>query len=329
MQDSNTRQELDPIPDDEAFRKALLTVERFGVQLHEIARRQKELLAIEKDRAAKEADVLRTRAEEKDRALEAMRKTLIDAQMELSEARRNENSLSLEVKQLKEQVRIYKVDGERIDAAESQLRAARDENAALKTRLDEQAVGAAKAARDHKTELDALVLKYEQEKIQLNENVQVALEKARNVTDTIERYKSLAALAESEKNSAAEEMEKTRAQQKEQIDKLRGELAAREARVSEQDRILADVQRDYERKLSLAQSQAEQKYQSELEKLRHTNEDQLHELNRTRYTMELLKEDHARAIEALKQDMEKQITLRADEIRRQFMLKSPAAETQA
>ena len=75
MQDSNTRQELDPIPDDEAFRKALLTVERFGVQLHEIARRQKELLAIEKDRAAKEADVLRTRAEEKDRALEAMRKT--------------------------------------------------------------------------------------------------------------------------------------------------------------------------------------------------------------------------------------------------------------
>ena len=55
----------------------------------------------------------------------------------------------------------------------------------------------------------------------------------------------------------------------------------------------------------------------------------LHELNRTRYTMELLKEDHARAIEALKQDMEKQITLRADEIRRQFMLKSPAAETQA
>ena len=124
-------------------------------------------------------------------------------------------------------------------------------------------------------------------------------------------------------------MEKTRAQQKEQIDKLRGELAAREARVSEQDRILADMQRDYERKLSLAQSQAEQKYQSELEKLRHTNEDQLHELNRTRYTMELLKEDHARAIEALKQDMEKQITLRADEIRRQFMLKSPAAETQA
>ena len=233
------------------------------------------------------------------------------------------------MKQLKEQVRIYKVDGERIDAAESQLRAARDENAALKTRLDEQAVGAAKAARDHKTELDALVLKYEQEKIQLNENVQVALEKARNVTDTIERYKSLAALAESEKNSAAEEMEKTRAQQKEQIDKLRGELAAREARVSEQDRILADVQRDYERKLSLAQSQAEQKYQSELEKLRHINEDQLHELNRTRYTMELLKEDHARAIEALKQDMEKQITLRADEIRRQFMLKSPAAETQA
>jgi hypothetical protein len=233
------------------------------------------------------------------------------------------------VKQLKEQVRIYKVDGERIDAAESQLRAARDENAALKTRLDEQAVGATKAARDHKTELDALVLKYEQEKIQLNENVQVALEKARNVTDTIERYKSLAALAESEKNSAAEEMEKTRAQQKEQIDKLRGELAAREARVSEQDRILADVQRDYERKLSLAQSQAEQKYQSELEKLRHINEDQLHELNRTRYTMELLKEDHARAIEALKQDMEKQITLRADEIRRQFMLKSPAAETQA
>ena len=115
MQDPNTRQELDPIPDDEAFRKALLTIERFGTQAHDLARRQKELLSIEKDRAAKEADVLRKRAEEKDRELEALRKTLIDAQMELSEARRGENSLSLEVKQLKEQVRIYKVDGARID----------------------------------------------------------------------------------------------------------------------------------------------------------------------------------------------------------------------
>ena len=329
MQDPDIRQELDPIPDEETFRKALLAIERFGAQTHEIARRQQELLAIEKDRAAKEADVLRKRAEEKDRQLEALRKTLIDAQMELSEARRNENSLRLEVKQLKEQVSVFRVDGERIEEAESQLRASRDENATLKTRLEEQSADAAKAARDHKTELDALVLKYEQEKIQLGENVQVALEKVRNVADTIERYKSLAALAESEKNAAGEEMERSRAQQKEQIDKLRSELASREARVSEQDRLLADVQREYERKLALAQSQAEQKYQSEVEKLRHANEDLLHELNRTRYTMGLLKEDHARAIEALKQDMEKQITLRADEIRRQFMLKTPPAENQA
>ena len=329
MQDPNTRQELDPIPDDEAFRKALLAIERFGEQTHELACRQKELLAIEKDRAVKEADVLRKRAEEKDRELEELRKTLIDTQMELSEARRGENSLSLEVKQLKEQVRIYKVDGARIDEAETQLRAVRDENAALKTRLEEQAAEASKAARAHKTEVDTLVLKYEQEKIQLNEEVQVALEQAHNVADTIERYKSLAAIAESEKAAAVEETEQLQARQKEQIDKLRGELAAREARVSEQDRLLADVQRDHDRKLALAQSQAEQKYQSELEKLRHAAEDQLHELNRARYKMELMKEDHARAIEALKQDMEKQITLRADEIRRQFMLKTPPSETQA
>ena len=233
MQDPDIRQELDPIPDEETFRKALLAIERFGAQTHEIARRQQELLAIEKDRAAKEADVLRKRAEEKDRQLEALRKTLIDAQMELSEARRSENSLSLEVKQLKEQVSVFRVDGERIEEAESQLRASRDENATLKTRLEEQSAEAAKAARDHKTELDALVLKYEQEKIQLGENVQVALEKVRNVADTIERYKSLAALAESEKNAAAEEMERSRAFVQHSVEAPNGDCEGTPVAISE------------------------------------------------------------------------------------------------
>ena len=38
--------------------------------------------------------------------------------------------------------------------------------------------------------------------------------------------------------------------------------------------------------------------------------------------MEQMQEDHRRAVAALKQDMEKQISLRADEIRRQLILKS-------
>ena len=118
MQDPIIKQETDPIPDEDAFRQALLQIERFGKQTHDIACRQRELLSIEKERNAKEAAVLRKRIEEKEHELEELRKSLIDVQMELSEARRSENSLKLEVKQLREQVGIFKVDSARIDDAD-------------------------------------------------------------------------------------------------------------------------------------------------------------------------------------------------------------------
>lgn len=322
MQPPITKHDIDPIPDEETFRQALLQIERFGKLTHDIAVRQKEFFDIEKDRHEKETSVLKKRLEDKERELETQRKSIIDVRMELSEARRNDNSLKLEIKQLKEQIEIYKVDGGRIEEAERLLRATREENAALRARIEALGVEAARAARDHKTEIDSIELSHEKEKIQLSEKVQVAEEKARAATDTIERYKSLAALAESEKAAAVEEMERSRSEQKRQTEKLRSSLAQSEAALSEHDRVVADLQYSYERKLALARSQAEQTYQAEIEKLKHAGEDQLHELARTRYQMEQMQEDHRRAVAALKQDMEKQISLRADEIRRQLILKS-------
>ncbi len=314
--------DTEAIPDEEQFRQSLLCVERFGKQTHETARRLKDLLDIEKERGARESELLRARVKEKENELEQLRKELIDVRMELSESRRGENSLKLEVKQQKEQLSAFKVDGERIEQSRRLLGDANNEIARLKTRAEALEADAAKLRRDHKSEIDALVLRYEQEKIQLRENAQIAADKARGILDTIERYKSQAALAEKEKAAALEELQRGRNDQKQQMEKLRGALALREAAASEQERLAADMQSDYERKLALAQSRAEQTYQTQIESLRHTNEDQLHELARLRYQMEQMKEDHRRALEALKQDMEKQITLRADEIRRQYILRS-------
>ncbi len=326
MQENNVKPETDPIPDEDVFHQALLQIERFGKQTLDIAHRQRDLLKVEVERNARESIILKKKIEEKETELVELRKNLIDTQMQLSATRRSENSLKLEVKQLQEQVTIYKVDGERIEKTEQLLRAEKEENSQLKTRIEVLGAEALRLSREHKSELDTLVLKYEQEKIQLHENVQIAEDKARIATDQIERFKSLAALAENEKKAAAEELQHTYDEQKRQIELLRSELAKREAVASEHERLNADMQHEFERKLTLMKTQTEQKYQTQIEKLKSTVEEQLHEISRLRYQLEQTKEDHRRAIDTLKQDMEKQITLRADELRRQFMLKGRPSE---
>jgi len=328
MQDIIMNQELAPLPDEDVFRQALLQIERFGKQTLDIAHRQQDLLKVEFERNAQESALLKKKIEEKESELVELKKNLIDTQMELSAVRRNENSLKLEVKQLQEQVSLYKVDGERIENAEQQLRVEKEENSQLKTRIEVLGAESLRMNRDHKSELDALTLKYEQEKIHLQENVQIAEDKARIASDQIERFKSLAAMAEKEKKTTEEELQHTFDEQKRQIEHLRSELAKREAVVSEHERLTSDMQSAFDRKLALIQSQTEQKYQTQIEKLKSTAEEQLHEITRSRYQLEQMKEDHRRTIEALKQDMGKQIALRSDEIRRQFMLKGQSSSAQ-
>ncbi len=323
MQESTrTHKDIDAIPDDEQFRQALLVIDRFGKQTHGAANRLKDLLNIEKERNARESDLLKARVEQKEREIEELRKHLIDVQMQLADARRVENSLKLEVKQLKEQIGVFKIDNEQIEKTRQLLRDANNENAHLKTRIEVLEGEASKAQRDHKSEIDMLILRYEQEKFRLNENAQIASDKARNALDTVEHFRSLAAMAENERTAALEELQRGKDDQKQQIEKLRTTLAQREAAVSEQERLAADMQSDYEHKLALMRSQLEKTYQTKIDSLRQTSEDQLHELARARYQMEQMKEDHRRAVETLKQDMEKQITLRTDEVRRQFILQS-------
>ena len=88
------------------------------------------------------------------------------------------------------------------------------------------------------------------------------------------------------------------------------------------------MQREYERKLSFTKTQTEQTYQSQIESLKTELQERIHEINHLRYQLQQEKEDHNRAMETLKQDMTKQIDLRADEIRRQYMLKDASLEAQ-
>ena len=322
MQEQIDKSAVDPIPDEETFRRALAQLEAFGKQIFQIAVRQKDLLINEQEQSGRERFLLRKRLDERENELEALRKNLMNAQMELSEARRSEASLKLEIKQIREQLSVYRVDARRIEEAESQLRTAKEENAHLRTHIEELNIEAAKAARAHKTEIDALILKYEQEKVTLRENIQIAEDRARSTAETIARTQSLGSIAEREKNAALEDLARCKREQKQQLEKLQNDLARHEAAASEQERRFADQQREYERKLSLIQLQTGQQYQSQMEALKSVLEDKTHELNRAHYQIEQLNDDHRRALEALNQDMEKQLEIRADEIRRRFILKS-------
>lgn len=322
MQEQIDKSAVDSIPDEETFRRALAQLEAFGKQIFQVAVRQKDLLINEQEQSGRERFLLRKRIDERENELEALRKNLMNAQMELSEARRSEASLKLEIKQIREQLSVYRVDARRIEEAESQLRTAKEENAHLRTHIEELNIEAAKAARAHKTEIDALTLKYEQEKVTLRENIQIAEDRARNAAETIARTQSLGSIAEREKNAALEDLARCKREQKQQLEKLQNDLARHEAAASEQERRFADQQREYERKLSLIQLQTGQQYQSQMEALKSALEDKAHELNRAHYQIEQLNDDHRRALEALNQDMEKQLEIRADEIRRRFILKS-------
>ncbi|WP_303296544.1 hypothetical protein [Pyramidobacter piscolens] len=322
MQEQIDKSAVDPIPDEEAFRRALAQLEAFGKQIFQVAVRQKDLLINEKEQNGRETLLLRKRLDERENELEVLRKNFMDAHMELSEARRGEASLKLEITQLKEQLAVYRGDAHRVEEAESQLRAAKEEAAHLRTHIEELNTEAARAARKHKTALDALTLKYEQEKVNLHESIQIAEDRARSAAEAIARTQSLGSIAEREKNAALEELARIKREQKRQLEKLQNDLARHEAAASEQERRAADQQREYERKLSLIQLQTGRQYQSQMEALKSVLEDKAHELNRAHYQIEQLNDDHRRAIEALKQDMEKQLELRADELRRQLILKS-------
>lgn len=326
MQDQKKTQELDLIPDEESFHRALAQIEAFGRQTFEIANHQQDLIQTLKERNVRDVTELRKRIDEKNSEIDQLRKGAIDVRMQLSETRRNENSLRLEVKQLQEQLAIYRVDTSRIDKAEKQFREAREESARLRSYIENLKSEAAKADRDRRSELDALKLKYEQEKVHLQENIQIATDRAKNSDDAVQRVKVLMAIAEKEKKAAYEELSRGKQTEKEQVEKLRSELAQRTAEIAEGQQALSSMQRDYERKLAIRDTQAEQDYQTQIENLRHELEDRNHEIGRLRYQLDQLKEDHRREIDALKQDMARQLEIRADEIRRQLMLKNTGAD---
>lgn len=199
MQEQIDKSAVDPIPDEEAFRRALAQLEAFGKQIFQVAVRQKDLLINEKEQNGRETLLLRKRLDERENELEVLRKNFMDAHMELSEARRGEASLKLEITQLKEQLAVYRGDAHRVEEAESQLRAAKEEAAHLRTHIEELNTEAARAARKHKTALDALTLKYEQEKVNLHESIQIAEDRARSAAEAIARTQSLGSIAEREK----------------------------------------------------------------------------------------------------------------------------------
>lgn len=318
MQDNEDKQTT--VLDEDAFYKAMQQIATLAKQAFQIAAQQKDAIAASDERHRIEVSALRSRLDEKSAELESIRKKLIDAQGKLAEFHRNENALKLEVKQYQSQLGIYRVDAKKITDLEDALRVAGSENLALRTQIETMNSEAAKLERDRKAQFDSLSLKYEQEKVLLNENIRIAEERAQSASETAERMKSLASIAEQEKNSALEAANRAKQDQKMQIEKIRGELLRKEALASEHERRVSDLQRSYERKISLSESQARQECQAQTELLKNTIEEQSHEINRLRYQLEQQKEDQRRAVEAIKQDMDKQIELRAEQIRRQFIL---------
>lgn len=313
---------LGSVPDEDSFHASVDRIHAFGKQMSLIVQNQRDIITTERERSAREISSLIKKAADKDQKLEYLRKALTDIQIELSNSRREENSLRLEVKQMNDQLNIYKVDMERIEKLEEEVRAAKDESAALKNQIEVLNANAAKIQREHKTELDEVTLKCEQEKVAMHESIQIVEDKLRLAEQNCEKVKALYSLSEKEKTAIQEENDRYRQEQKRQIDKLQDELARQEALSSEQERRITDMQREYEHKLSISLTKAEQNYHSQIETLKSSLEDRQRELNLSRYQIEQLKEDNKRAVEAIKRDMQNQLNLRADEIRRQFILKA-------
>ena len=320
MPDINGNKHMPELPDEDSFYKAVKFIEDIAKQSFQAAAQQRDIIMTQEERYAVETAALRSRIEKKDSELEGLRKKLIDSQMKLSEYYRTENSLKLEVRQHQAQLDIYRVDAKKIAELEEALRSAKDANTVLQSQIEAMRGEAERIARDRKSELDKLSLKYEQEKIILGESIQIAEDKAKNAAEIVERYKAAASLAEQEKNAALESTSRAKQDLKQQVEKMREEVARREAMASEQERSIADMQRSYERKITLAESTGRQEYQAQVESLKTTVEEQAHELNRLRYQLEQMKEDHKRTLETMKQDMEKQLELRAAQIRRQYIL---------
>jgi chromosome segregation ATPase len=328
MQSSRENNDVGPIFDEQPFRDALSQIDSFVKNLIQTAGRQRDMLLSERESSARDISSLRKKVSGKDEELENLRKIVTDLQVKIAEARRNGASKQLEAKQLAEQLNIYKTDRKQLDETEKKLRDAREQCSRLQSQIEAVTAKNSQIEREHKTEIDQIILKYEQEKVQLHENVQIAEERARTAQELEIRSRSQVSLAEKEKKAAIEELSRGKQNQKLQVEQLRSELARREAAVSEQDRRLLDMQREYERKLSFTKTQTEQTYQSQIESLKTELQERIHEINHLRYQLQQEKEDHNRAMETLKQDMTKQIDLRADEIRRQYMLKDASLEAQ-
>lgn len=318
---SENNNDIEPILDEQPFREALSQIGSFGKNLLQIAGRQRDLLISERERSSRDMALLRKKVGEKEEELESLRKTITDQKLILSDARRSVTSMQLELKQLNDQLGIYKMDRNRVDDAEKQLHDAKIRCTQLQSKVELLTAKAAKTDREHKAEIDRIILKYEQEKVQLHESAQVAEDRARAAQEQEARATSQINITEKEKKAAFEELTREKQNRKLQVEKLRSELARHEASASEQERRLLDLQRNYERKLSFSQTKAEQTYLSQMETLKTELQEKVHEINHLRYRLQQEKEDHRRAVEALRQDMAKQLDLRADEIRRQFILK--------
>ncbi len=320
-QNPTDNREFDTLPDEEQFHRALSQVTSFGQQTFQVAIRLRDIINAERERSANENETLKKRIEEKDAEIESIRKSLVDLQLQLTEAQRVGNSYKIEARQLKEQLTYFAVDIKHIEDTEKQLRTARGEIADLRLKIEAITAQATKIDRDNKAELEKQALKYEQEKVLLFDNIKVAQDRAQTEAEHAERFQASVQIVEAEKTALLEELSRARQAHKEQLEKLRSELAKRDADASELQRRLSDHLRDNERQVSLARARTEQDYQSQIEKLKNDIDERDRLIKRFNYQIEQEKEYHNRAIEALKLEMAKQLDIRADEIRRQLILK--------
>ncbi len=293
-----------------------------GKRLIEIIQHQEDQMAMERGSVQNEMALLKENHEKQAAELDRLRRDLSDAQGALVESHRLQDAMAEECRQLNESLALYRRDVESMESLIRTLSATKEENNRLMAQIDALRAEEQRLQRAHSDKLEELNLKFQQEKLKLLEGIQAAEDRCQNLQAQVNRHKDLQYQSEQERNHVLEELSKIKQDEKMKRQKINAQLAQVQAQMSELERISGDSQREQERKNLLALNKLNQEHREEMERLRWEGDNKDREISLLKYQIEQEKENHRRSLEAMKQEMENQLNIKADEIRRQFLIRS-------
>ncbi len=316
------RQTLDAFTGEQELQSVVDSVYSMGKRFIQAIQHQQDQMDQMRSALENEISTLQKDLELRNNEFEQMHRALTEAQAAQAESRRAQESLQQECQRLNDTLGRYQKDVEQLEALSRQMAVIQEENQRLRGQIEERRLAEHRLQQSHKEAMEELSVQFEKEKMKFQDRLQMAEDGKQSLQTVVERHKAMQLQAEQDRDRRLEEADRLRQDEKAKREQLMAQVSLLQSQLADLERSTQEFQREQEHRTYMTLTKAAQEHRTQMEQLKKELEKKTREATLLAFQRDQDKENHRKAIEAMRQEFNQQINIRADEIRRQCMIRS-------